>query len=177
MGRCPAAVAATGRSRHRAAAGSPRQLPRQRCHLGLQDQGRQIGTLRRWQKQAIEPILPLLEHRRRKPVAAGIGRQIALQLQDSIRLILGKPEKEPVAGDHNGGIWPDRRSIPWAKASGSTWGKRPSVVDLPPEPGESEPRKSGVSHQSATNSPASHKQRQLHNPLTNTDNTKRARPR
>ena len=47
----------------------------------------------------------------------------------------------------------------------------------PPEPGESKPRQSGVSHQQSKNSASQPKQRQLQNRVTNTDNTKRARPR
>lgn len=47
----------------------------------------------------------------------------------------------------------------------------------PPEPGESKPSKSGVSHQQSTNSASQPKQRQLQNRVTNTGNTKRAKPR
>jgi hypothetical protein len=47
----------------------------------------------------------------------------------------------------------------------------------PPEPGESKPRQSGVSHQQSKNSASQPKQRQLQNRARNTANTKRARPR
>ena len=56
------------------------------------------------------------------------------------------------AGEHIGDIWPDQRSTTEVKASGSAKGKRLSQADLPTEPGESEPRKSGVSHQQSTKS-------------------------
>ncbi len=78
----------------------PPQKPAIRPHLGLQEHHRQLRLAFRRLKQPIQAMFPFFHHWRREPPSVGLGRQIALQLQDAIRVVLEEPIEQFVAGAH-----------------------------------------------------------------------------
>lgn len=82
-----------------------------RAHLRLQQHGWQRRLIRGRLKQTIQPVFPLLSHRRGEPPATGFRRQIGLQLKDSIGVRLEQPVEKFVAGDHGGQLsWWDAQA-------------------------------------------------------------------
>jgi hypothetical protein len=68
--------------------------------LGFEDQDRQIRLIGRRQEQAIEPVLPFLQHRRAEHIALHPGQEFSHQRLEAFGMLLEQPVEELVAGDH-----------------------------------------------------------------------------
>ena len=73
------------------------------CHLGFQDQGRQIRLIGGRQEQPIEAIFPFFEHRRVEHITVHPRQEGSHQGLQAFGMLLEQPVEELVAGDHSRG--------------------------------------------------------------------------